>query len=115
VLGGDVLVAEGRGLLAGPLQQPAQLGRGHGLLLGTVDLGDPLQGLGGPDLEHARVGPGPAHDRVHDPVGVGQQGDQEVLGLDPLVVAGARLALGGGQRLGGPVGEAVDVHRWFRF
>jgi len=87
VLGGDVLVAEGAGLLAGPLDEAAQLGRGHRLLLGAVDLGDPVQGLGGPGLEHARVGAGPAHDRVHDPLGVGEQGHEQVLGLDALVVA----------------------------
>ncbi len=112
VLGGDVLVAEGAGLLAGTLDQPGGAGRQHRLLLGPVDLGDAVDRLLGAGLEGAGVGAGPPHHREDDPVGIGEQRHQQVLGLDPLVVGCKGGPLRGGQRLLRAKGEFSDVH-WF--
>jgi hypothetical protein len=110
VLGRDVLVLHRRGLAAGALDEAGELRADGGLLAGAVDLRDALDGLGDLGAQRPGVRADLADDREHDAIGVAEQREQQVLGLDPLVVGGEGAALRGGQRLLRLVREVVDVH-----
>ena len=99
MLGRDVLVREGLRLNTRQLQEPP--GRGGDARLGRAlseHLRQPVQGLVHAQAELARVGPHLMQQGIDDALGVGEQREQHVLGLDALVVARHGLAVGFLQR-----------------
>ena len=113
VLDRDVLVLEPAGLPLGGVEQAAEP-LGHEHLAGR----GPWAGHLGPapelglqvGAERARVGAGLLEQPWRQPVGLVDQGEQQVLAVDLGVAEPQRLGLGVLQRLLGLLGQTVEVH-----
>ena len=112
VLGGDELVAQGARLLPGGVEHAQELagrrGGGHG---GAADAGQPAHGgLGlGPDV--GGVGAGRLEQGDGDAVGLLEEGDQQVQGLECGLAAVDGQPLGGRHGLLRTGGELALRHR----
>ena len=106
----DVLVRQLLGLAAGGLQQTRRRRRQTDLHAFGVHLGLRLQYLVGlvPELlrHHAEL----MQQREHDPLGIGEQRVQHVLGIDLLMVAGRGLLVRFLQRCLGLDRQPVEFH-----
>jgi hypothetical protein len=110
VLGRDVLVGE-----------PFRLGRGGGQqarrrrrephLGATEHLGEPVESLVRAIPHGLRRDTDLVQQRIHDPLGIGQQREEHVLGLDRLVVPRERLLMGALEGRAGLDGQLAGVHR----
>src|SRR6478672_5128948 len=92
--------------LADGVEVDAERGERLGVEVGLAAADDPVDLAAGPrgvDGEVAQHAGGPA-------VVVVEEGEEQVLGADPAVGQGGRLALGGDDRVPGVVGEALEHH-----
>jgi len=113
VLDRDVLVLEPGGLPLGRVEQPGEpLGdehlAGRGARPGRAG---PARQLGlEPGAQRVGVGAEPLEQAGHEPFGLVQQGEQQVLAVDLGMAEPQRLGLRVVQRLLGLLGQAVHVH-----
>ena len=107
---GDELVAALLGFLVGQVEQVAQIAADGHVAAMPFDLGQAGQRLFQILAQARHIGPGPAEQRRRAAVILIEQGEQQVLRFDELLVAADRQALGIGQRLLELGGEFVDTH-----
>ena len=108
VLGGDVVVLELLGLVLGPVEQLGEPLRQ--VLLAALDARAGAQLVLEAGADPVGWGADLLQQRAGQPLGLVEQGEQEVLDVDRLVVAAARLGLGAAEHLLGLHGEAVGSH-----
>ena len=110
VLRRDVLVGQRLGLARRGLEHPARRRRDPDLITVRIDLGHAIQRVRDARAQLARVRARRVEHRQDDPLGVGQEAEQHVLGLDRLVVARGGLLLRLLQRRLRSDRQLVDVH-----
>jgi hypothetical protein len=108
----DVLVAALLRFLVGDVEEVVEVAREMDFARrAALDLRQPVERLREARLEGARIAARLA-DEARDPVLLLEERQQQVLGLDCLVVAADREALGLGDGLLQPRGEFVETHRF---
>ncbi len=114
VLGADVVVAHGRGLVLRVLEDAAKLAAHARLGVAAVNLRPPRQIGLELALDDLWARADLCDDLRHDPFRLLQQRQQQVLRLDLAVVIGLRELLGGNDGLLAALGEFVESHDGLR-
>ncbi len=108
--GGDELVAGLLRFLVGDVEQVGQVAADADLAAVAFDLGQAIQGLGQCRLQPADIGSGTCQQGRRAAVLLVEQGQQQVLRLDELLVVADRQALGVGDGLLEPGRKFVEAH-----
>jgi hypothetical protein len=110
-LAGDELVAALLGGLVGEVEQVAQVAPDRHLAAVALHLGQALEGLAEGGLQPGAIHAGPLQQRRGAAVVLVEQGQQQVLRLDELLVVADGQALGVGEGLLELGGEFVVAHK----
>src|SRR5438105_3803507 len=106
----DELVAALLRELVGDVQHPVQVVGDVYLAGGALDLGQPVEERQQPRAQLVDVGPRLHEQRAHRAARAVEHRQQDVRGLDELMIAAERERLGVGQRLLKAAGELVHAH-----
>src|SRR5207244_1100359 len=109
-LRGDVLVAALLRFLVGDVKELSEVARHHYLARGAFHLGQARNGVGKSLLESIRISARLADKPGHSPVLLAEESEQQVLGLDVLVVLAQRIALRLGEGLLQLGSELFETH-----
>gem|GEM_PF-6766660 len=109
MLSGDIGVAEPLGFVEGPGEHALETRPGVDLDP-SVDLGEPVEHAIDLRPERCRLSPELLQKGIDDALGLGEQGPQQMGGLDLLMVEAARQLLSRRQSLLRLHGQSVDIH-----